>query len=254
MKSSRPIPSAHVCCLLHVAALTLFCVASISGCRSAPSSADAALRPRSLASTAISVRGSPAYREAEASFARKDFLGALAAIKRLLESSSLSSSDRVYLNRQRDICLVALGERGKAQDARSKAPRATSVTPPTGDCGPRALVIAAKSLGIQVDAAAIVKQAGTTRSGTSLQGLKKAAESLGLKAEGIQVDGPALRNLDPPAIAWVNGEHYLALLKVVGDRATIHDPNEKNEETIETDELLRRSGGILLTLRRSERK
>lgn len=64
------------------------------------------------------------------------------------------------------------------------------------------------------------------------------------------MDRAALSQLSSPAIAWVDGDHYVAVLSVKGETAIIHDPNQSNEEKITTDELLRRSGGVLLLLSR----
>jgi len=94
------------------------------------------------------------------------------------------------------------------------------------------------------------QQAGTTGKGTTLTGLAHAAKYMGFKTEGVQVDRMALSSLRSQAIAWVDGDHYVAMLSVNRDHATIHDPNYANEEVISTGELLRRSGGVLLLLSR----
>ena len=47
---------------------------------------------------------------------------------------------------------------------------------------------------------------------------------------------------------WVDGDHFIAVLKVDRETATVHDPNKLEAEQIETDALLRRSGGILLKI------
>lgn len=83
-----------------------------------------------------------------------------------------------------------------------------------------------------------------------MKGLARAAKSLGLKAQGVNVDKQALEQLSDPAIAWYDGNHYVALLSVEGEQATIHDPNKPNEEVLPINELLGRSGGFLLTLSR----
>jgi len=62
------------------------------------------------------------------------------------------------------------------------------------------------------------------------------------------MDRIALSRFDGIAVAWVDGNHYLAVLGVHGDRSTIHDPNREKEEEIPTEELLKRSGGIMLML------
>jgi ABC-type bacteriocin/lantibiotic exporter with double-glycine peptidase domain len=103
---------------------------------------------------------------------------------------------------------------------------------------------------VHVELHTLRRQAGTTLGGTSLEGLAEAARANGLRAEGVQVDGNALTRLDQAAIAWVDGDHYVAVLSVEGGRATIHDPNHAREEVITTQELWQRSGGILLLLSR----
>ena len=96
----------------------------------------------------------------------------------------------------------------------------------------------------------LTKRAGTTAAGTSLAGLARAAQAVGLKAKGVCVDREALAQLSEPAVAWVDGNHYVALLSVEGQRATIHDPNQQTEEVLPITKLLQRSGGVLLTLSR----
>jgi ABC-type bacteriocin/lantibiotic exporter with double-glycine peptidase domain len=96
--------------------------------------------------------------------------------------------------------------------------------------------------------------AGTTEKGTSLEGLAKAAKALGLKAEGVQVSREALARIEMPAIAWVNGNHYIAALSVRGEgdqgTALIHDPNAAREQTIPQEQLLRQCSGYLLLVHR----
>lgn len=228
----------------------------LTGCRpAAPSPAVASTNasPRAPGS-GPTIQRSPAYKEASALFAKKDFRAALTALESLAKQPDLTLADRDFLQRQREICSAALGERGKTQGAspaqRPKDP--TTQRPALGDCGPRALVIVAAKQGIKADPAALAKIAGTSKHGTNLEGMAKAAKTIGLEAEGVQVDRAALKQLDTPAIGWVDGDHFLAVLKVAEDQATIHDPNHAKEEVIETEELLRRSGGILLKLHRKQ--
>jgi ATP-binding cassette subfamily B protein len=96
--------------------------------------------------------------------------------------------------------------------------------------------------------------AGTTEQGTSLAGLAKAAKALGLQAEGVQVSRDALAQIEMPALAWVNGNHYIAALSVHGEgehgTAVIHDPNAASEQTIPQEQLLRQCSGYLLLVHR----
>jgi hypothetical protein len=122
------------------------------------------------------------------------------------------------------------------------------------DCGPRALLLACDRLGVRTSLAALTKAAGTNSRGTSLAGLKRAAESLHLNAEGLQTGREALPGLPMPAIAWVHGDHYVAVLALSGrgesGTATVHDPNEPTEKTASQESLLQDCGGYLLTLSR----
>jgi ABC-type bacteriocin/lantibiotic exporter with double-glycine peptidase domain len=124
------------------------------------------------------------------------------------------------------------------------------------DCGPRALLLVCQRLGVRTDLQALTKAAGTGPKGTSLAGLKRAAEALHLTTEGVQTSREALPDLPMPAIAWEpgNGGHYVAVLSLSGrgesGTATIHDPNEPSEKTVSQEQLLQACGGYLMTLRR----
>jgi ABC-type bacteriocin/lantibiotic exporter with double-glycine peptidase domain len=116
--------------------------------------------------------------------------------------------------------------------------------------------MAANELGVKVDLARLTKASGTTVDGTTLEGLVKGAKSLGLKAEGVQVDRDALAQLPTPAIAWWEGNHFVAVLKVsenpfTGEvSALIRDPNTTKPESVKLADLLAKSGGIFLTLKK----
>jgi ABC-type bacteriocin/lantibiotic exporter with double-glycine peptidase domain len=103
---------------------------------------------------------------------------------------------------------------------------------------------------------ALGKAAGTTSEGTTLEGLVKAAKSIGLKAEGLQVDRDALAQLSTPVIAWWEGNHFVAVLKISENvfngevSAIVHDPNKTKPETVKLADLLAKSGGIILTLKK----
>ena len=122
------------------------------------------------------------------------------------------------------------------------------------DCGPRALLLVCEQLGVKATLPQLRQQAGTTAAGTSLAGLQGAATQLGLKAEGVQVSREALPDMNMPALAYVNGNHFVAVLNVQGrgENATarIHDPNKAEEETISQERLLRLCSGYLLLVRK----
>ncbi len=130
----------------------------------------------------------------------------------------------------------------------------SAASPAEADCGPRALFLVCQRLGVSTSVARLRQSAGTTEKGTSLAGLAQAAKAIGLKAEGVQVGREALGQVELPAVAWVNTRHYVALFSLQGEgeqaMATIHDPNQPNEETISKERLLELTGGTLLLVHR----
>src|SRR5207253_213202 len=84
----------------------------------------------------------------------------------------------------------------------------------SADCGPLALQAVCQKLGIKSDLRSLRATAGTNESGTTLEGLAKAARSLGLRAEGLQVDATALHELHNPAVLWFDGNHFIAILNI----------------------------------------
>ena len=229
------------------------------------------------------VQRTPEYRQAIRCFARRDYRQALSLVDRLLAGPQFppASAGFSFLMAQQAICRHALNLQANSRDplgsgpnapASGRGPQAYPALPPvlkpspspavsaarvaaapaaaSADCGPRAMLLACQTLGRPATLEDLRRQAGTTSSGTSLQGLAQAAQAHGLKARGVQMDLPALEQLSQPAIVWMDGNHYVALLSVKGDGATIHDPNQPNEEVLPVNTLLQRSGGVLLTLSR----
>jgi hypothetical protein len=199
-----------------------------------------------------SISENPDYQAAVKLFAAGDKAAALKALEAIRKTPKLSVTDQAFLDKQIAICNNKPIDSLTQTTARS-APKAIGA----GDCGPRALLIAAKEFGINADLSALTKAASTTTDGTNLEGLTKAAKSIGIKAEGIQADKDALARIPVPAIAWWQGNHFVAVLKISESlldgkqTAQIHDPNKPEPETIPLETLLAQSGGILLTLEKS---
>ena len=148
------------------------------------------------------------------------------------------------------IVLVAIATVAVYAYAGHRPFRPLDASASTADCGPRSLLIICDHLGISAHLDTLRRYAGTTSAGTSMLGLQKAAEAYGLHATGVQATGAAIEQISGPAIAWVDGDHYIAVLSIQGDKVRIHDPNQRYEELISTDDLLRRSGGYLLLVSR----
>lgn len=223
----------------------------LAGCHSAPS----ATAPVAYVgeTTSLPVQTTAVYRSAEAAYARRDYAAALTLLNRLAAAPNASTDERAFLVRQQALCQKAL-----------KVPTPVAVTSPSAfpaptvatDCGPRALKFVCDSLRIQTTVATLATRAGANKRGTSLAGLSDAARSLGLKTQGVQMDRNALAHLRTPAIAWWQGDHFVAVLSVhtsplTGQTtATIHDPNKNGKEEKPLGELLTQSGGVLLTVAR----
>ncbi len=239
-----------------VAALTLSLL--LAGCKTYPSQhtlpATMASAPASLtSSTPVSdIQQSDQYRQATVQFAHKNYPAALNNIEGLLHQPRYAHDPtaRLFLLKQVALCRHAIDPKVAAT-----VPAETAVSPVPhnfvqADCGPRALLLLCPQLGVKTDINTLRRAAGTTKQGTTLQGLKKAAQASGLKATGVQVDKAALSHVSLPAIAWYDSNHYVALLNVSDEQVTIHDPNQTKEETLSTNEFLGRTAGLLLTVSR----
>lgn len=276
---SGPLPIPHTPHFIAVFSFTLLSTLSFiffsTGCAShsvAPAAqtqitttrtASVPVRKTGIASGSVSL--APEYKDAVGLYGRHDFRGALAILNTLSADTRFASpTDQAFLRRQRDICQASLEDKpipsAHAVSVASAASRKRTMAVIGTDCGPRALLLVCQEMGVPADLAALRKTAGTGKDGTTLEGLTKAAASVGLKAEGVQVDRDALAQLSTPAVAWMNGNHFVAVLSVRRRLidgtpvATIHDPNQDRKEEIPQSELLERSGGILLTLtRRADR-
>ena len=117
------------------------------------------------------------------------------------------------------------------------------------------MLLAFNEMGIKATLPALIKAAGTDETlGTTMDGLKTAAESFGIKAEGVQLSREALAEAPTPAVAWVDYDHYIEVVKLRGAGetgiATIHDPNKPSAEDVPMEKLLRMSSGYLLLLKR----
>ena len=203
----------------------------------------------------LPVQQSPVYKAAVGQYQRHEYAAALAGIDGLLREPQYRQrpADNAFLLRQQAICRHAVDPRVSASapaPALPAIPRPAPRLASDADCGPRALLLLCPQLGVRTTLDALRRQAGTTARGTTMSGLAAAARSVGLKAQGVQMDRQALGQVSDPAVAWVDGNHYVALLSVSDGQATIHDPNKPEEEVISTNELLGRSGGFLMTLSR----
>ncbi len=205
----------------------------------------ASTRTAALPSAARHVRNFPLYKQAQRACSQKQFRYAAHLLERLAAIPGLSAEEVAFCQEQRDLCLQDAGDQ-----PRSITAALVSASPAEADCGPRSLWLVCQKLGVSTSVETLRQLAGTTAKGTSMAGLAKAAEAVGLKAEGVQVSREALAEIEMPAIAWVNQNHYVALIAVQGEgehsTATIHDPNTAQVQALDREQFLRMSSGYLL--------
>lgn len=117
------------------------------------------------------------------------------------------------------ICLLCLlsDKTAFSQDTKDKLDEAL--------CGPYALMVVAKTFGVDVDLSSIADLAGTTPQGTTMKGLADAAHKIGLRARGMRMSHRQLTNLKPPIIAYVNNDHFFVIDQILDDKLSITDIN-----------------------------
>lgn len=99
--------------------------------------------------------------------------------------------------------------------------------PDTKDCGPTCLRIVSKYYGKNISLQQIRALSETTREGSSLLGLSDAAENLGFRSMGVQVDFKTLVEEVPlPCIAHWNKNHFVVVYKTdKNNNVYISDPS-----------------------------
>ena len=222
-----------------------------------PATSASVVDPR--VSAAARVQALPLYHQAEQACSQKQYAQAARLLQRLAATPGLSGEEKSFALQQCNLCLKDAGlptQPAPVIPASASTPPDVKhpLTAAEADCGPRALLLVCRQLGVSASLDDLRRRAGTTEKGTSMAGLTKAVQSLGLKAEGIQVGREALPTIQMPAIAWVNEHHFIAVLNLNGagesGTATVHDPNTPNPETLSQERLLRLSTGYLLLVHR----
>lgn len=87
--------------------------------------------------------------------------------------------------------------------------------PDAKDCGPTCLRIISKHYGKSISLQQIRNLSETTREGSSLMGLSDAAEDLGFRSLGVQIDFNTLTSEVPfPCIVHWNKQHFVVVYKI----------------------------------------
>ncbi len=231
----------------------------LSGCAPKPVTAPASspvvpasLRAVSVSPAVLAVQSHPLYKQAETAAANKNTAHAVSLLRQLADTPSIEPEGKAFCLKQ--IKLLTLTPSPKSGRG-EKMPHASGVPiVASADCGPRALSLALHSLGKEVPVSTLSQWAKTDAKGTSMKGLQEAAGRAGVTATGLQVSREGLEEITVPALAWKNGNHYVAVIETNGSgenwQAVIADPNEQNPRTMSREEFLQMCGGYVLTLRR----
>lgn len=93
------------------------------------------------------------------------------------------------------------------------------------DCGPTCLRMVAKYYGCNYSLQYLREKSFITRQGVSLLGISYAAESIGLRTNGLKLSFEALKNkIELPCILHWNRQHFVVCYKIQKDRIYIADP------------------------------
>lgn len=120
------------------------------------------------------------------------------------------------------------------------------------ECGLASLAMVANAHGLDIDLAALRDRFGVSGRGAELAEIMAAADALGLAPRAVKLPLDALPDLHAPAILHWDMDHFVALERVAGGRALIHDPAGATRWFAE-DELSRHFTGVALELRPTPR-
>ena len=195
------------------------------------------------------VQSLPLYQQAQNLYRHHQPQKAARLLQRIPHLIALNSTQNAFLQDQIQLCLMP-----HSPSSQKTAPSLQQASLAQVDCGPRALLLVCRYLGLHPTLAQVRRLCALTPRGTTLLSLAQAAQKLGLQATGVQTGRKALPLLPMPAIAWVNGHHFIAVFSLSKDpkhlTATVQDPNVGHPQTLSQERLLSLSGGYLLLLRR----
>ena len=110
------------------------------------------------------------------------------------------------------------------------------------DCGAACLAMVCRHFGREVAPAHIRMAVGTGADGTSLRGIQRGGEHVGLEVRVVKASKDRVDQLPLPAIIHWGGNHWVVLYRVEGDRIEIADPARRLRR-IARDELAEKWSG-----------
>lgn len=92
------------------------------------------------------------------------------------------------------------------------------------DCGAACVAMLCRHFGHPVPMSAVRQAVGTSIDGTSLRGIQRGGEAVGLEVRSTKVSRSRLDSLALPAIVHWSGDHWMVLDEVRPDRVHVADP------------------------------
>ncbi|MCU0536690.1 MAG: cysteine peptidase family C39 domain-containing protein [Hydrococcus sp. Prado102] len=122
----------------------------------------------------------------------------------------------------------------------------------SSDCGAACLAMISQYWGKRFSLNSLRELAGIGRSGASLKGLAKTADSLGYHARPVRASLSRLLEQDYPWIAHWKGDHYIVVDRVKGNKILVVDP-ARGKRWLERQDFLASWTGYALLLEPTER-
>lgn len=117
---------------------------------------------------------------------------------------------------------------------------------PAGPCGPDALGYACERLGVPYDPECLREQVPDAGGNTTLLDLKRAAEALGLVAQGVRMTAEEAVAAPKPFIAHVDGDHFVTVTGADRLYMYVYDPAGDDTPWRHSDFARRFTGAALL--------
>ncbi|MBB3108654.1 ATP-binding cassette subfamily B protein [Paenibacillus phyllosphaerae] len=121
------------------------------------------------------------------------------------------------------------------------------------DCGPTCLTMIARYYGMKASVNRMRERCNVGVEGTSMLSLTETGEALGFEAKGLKLTAAQLQDLDAPFIAHWDGNHYIVVYAIEGERATVADPAVGYVDTIPLSAFGEHWSGLVITLTPTER-
>jgi ABC-type bacteriocin/lantibiotic exporter with double-glycine peptidase domain/CRP-like cAMP-binding protein len=120
------------------------------------------------------------------------------------------------------------------------------------DCGAACVAMLCRAFGHRVSMTFIRSAVGTSEQGTTLRGIQRGGEKVGLEIKALKSSVRHLADLPLPAIIHWDGNHWIVLYRVERDRVRVADPG-RGLRTIPMPEVQERWSGYVATARPTPR-